>query len=154
MQWPKRWKHGPELESRIEAEVADLCARHENVLVRLHVLGDFYSLDYLSLWLSLMQRHERLACFGFTAWGPETEIGELISHMRVEFGRRWSMRHSGRTGPWGSFTIDFPTEKKRIGDALVCPEERDAMNGTGKGTHCGNCAACWSSDVPIVFVEH
>jgi hypothetical protein len=35
----RRWRHGPVLEARIETEIAELCTKHERVLVRLHVLG-------------------------------------------------------------------------------------------------------------------
>lgn len=154
MQFSRRWRHGPALEAAIEREVAELCARHERVLVRLHVLGDFYSLGYLRLWGGLLRRHPGLHVFGFTAWAPDTEIGGLVFDMRFELGRRFAIRHSGRCAPWGSFTIDFPTERKALGDAIVCPEQVSAMNGAGDSRHCGSCGACWSTDRPIVFVEH
>lgn len=66
-----RYRHGPELEAALEREVAELCEKHERVLVRLHVLGDFYSEPYIRLWEKLLRRHEGLFVFGFTAWGPE-----------------------------------------------------------------------------------
>lgn len=154
MHLARRWRHGPELEARIRREVAALCADHDRVLVRLHVLGDFYSLGYVEMWGDLMLDHEGLAVFGFTAHGEETPLGAEIARRRRAFGRRWSIRHSGRTGRWGAFTIDFPTERKQIGDALVCPEQVDAMVGGARRAHCGSCAACWSTDAPIVFVEH
>lgn len=74
MQFARRWKHGPELEARIADEVAAACAVGP-VLVRLHVLGDFYSVEYVELWWELLNRHPNLHAFGFTAWGPDTEIG-------------------------------------------------------------------------------
>lgn len=46
-----------------------------------------------------------------------------------------------------------PTEKRRIGDAVVCPEQAEAMAGPTT-RHCGNCALCWQSDLPIAFVLH
>lgn len=153
MQHPRRWRHGPELDQAIAREVADLCATHVRVLVRLHVLGDFYSLEYLALWARLLDEHAGLAVFGFTAWPPGTPIGDGVARLRAAVGRRFSIRHSGRSGAWGSFTIDFPTAKARIGDAVICPEQREAMAGR-QGRHCGNCALCWQSDLPVVFVEH
>jgi hypothetical protein len=46
-----------------------------------------------------------------------------------------------------------------IGDAVVCPEQRDAMNGSERGIHCGSCGLCWktggsATGRPIAFVEH
>ncbi len=149
-----RYPAGPELEAAIVRDVEAAVAAHERVLVRLHLLGDFYSPEYVGLWSDLVRLHPGLAVFGFTAWGPGTAIGAAVADARARLGRRFAIRHSGRTGPWGSFTIDFPTGRKRLGDAIVCPEQHSAMNGTDDGRHCGNCAACWSSDVPVVFVEH
>ena len=153
MQYSRRWRHGPELEAKIEAEVKAACARHQLVLIRLHVLGDFYSVGYLSLWARLLIEHENLNVFGFTAWGLKTEIGSSIAIMRETLGARFSVRHSGIAARWGSFTLDGPTEKRTLGDAIVCPEQFDAMKGE-QGRHCGNCALCWHSDACIVFVEH
>ncbi|WP_395542728.1 hypothetical protein [Neotabrizicola sp. sgz301269] len=153
MPHPTRWQRGPELERAVAEEVAALCAPGDPVLIRLHILGDFYSFDYLRLWVALLDDHPNLNVFGFTAWPPGTHIGDGIARVRAALGRRFSIRHSGRTGPWGSFTINFPTERPRLGDAVVCPEQAEAMNGR-QGRHCGNCCLCWQSDLPIVFVEH
>lgn len=154
MQYARRWRSGRALEAKIAAELHEYCRIHKTVLVRLHILGDFYSDEYLLLWRDLLTVHRNLHVFGFTAHQPSSRMGEAIACMREEFGLRFAMRHSGRTGEWGSFTIDFPTERKMIGDAVVCPEQRDAMDGGGRGIHCGNCAICWSSGAPVCFVEH
>ncbi len=147
-------KNGPELMARVEQEIADLCAQHERVLVRLHVLGDFWSVEYVDLWARLLERFGGLHVFGFTAHKQGGEIGDYIAAIRNLHPRRFWIRHSDMTGPWGSFTVDFPTQQKTIGDAVVCPEQRDGMSGERKGTHCGNCAVCWSSSVPVAFVTH
>lgn len=153
MQYSRRWRHGAALEAKIEAEIVAVCSQHERVLVRLHVLGDFYSMDYLALWTRLLDEHEGLHVFGFTAWGPKTEIGAEIARVREALGARFSIRHSGTAARWGSFTLDGPTSKHRLGDAIVCPEQAEAMKGR-QGRHCGNCCLCWQSDAAIVFIEH
>ena len=150
----KRWLPGQALLDRLDAELADLCARHPAVLVRLHYLGDFYDAGYVEHWAQLLTDFDNLHAFGFTAHRPGTPMGDLINAWRCEFGFRFAIRHSDTTGAWGSFTVDFPTEKTRIGDAVVCPEQRDAMTGGKKLKHCGSCALCWQSDSAIVFVEH
>jgi len=152
MQWSRRWRAGPALEARIRQDVGDLCRLHDRVLIRLHVLGDFYSREYVQMWGLLIERFINLHIFGFTAWPRDSNIGQAIvsaSHLR-----RFNIRHSGTCGAMGSFTIDFPTARKRIGDAIVCPEQLDAMNGSPRGVHCGNCGVCWSTDRAIVFIEH
>jgi hypothetical protein len=150
----RRWAYNTDLMTGIEAEIAALCAKNSKLLVRLHVLGDFPDAGYVDLWAWLLSQHENLHCFGFTAHKPESEIGTYISMTRQAARGRFSIRHSGITGAWGSFTVDFPTEKSMLGDAPVCPEQRDAMNGTGRGIHCGSCGLCWKGSAPIAFVEH
>lgn len=149
-----RWRPGAELEAAIERETAALCAEHEKVLVRLHVLGDWYSVGYVAFWGRLLRRHAGLHVFGFTAHPPETEIGNRLAQLRGLYGRRFSMRHSGQLGPWGSATIDFPTERKTIGDGIVCPEQSSSMAGRDDRRHCGSCGVCWSSDRTVIFIEH
>lgn len=154
MHFARRWSAGPELEGQIRDEVAMACDKNDRVLIRLHVLGDFYSINYLQLWADLLDRHDNLFIFGFTAHLPDTKLGRGIAWLREQAPRRFMVRTSGQTGKWGSFTLPFPTDKKQIGDAIVCPEQLDAMSGGKRGVHCGNCAACWSTDRPIAFVEH
>ncbi|QBF32161.1 hypothetical protein [Thalassococcus sp. S3] len=149
-----RWVHGPALEDRLRVEVAEACAKHALVLIRLHILGDFYSTGYVDLWRELLVAHPNLTVFGFTAWPENTEIGAAIVDARDRFPLRFMIRRSGRTGRWGSFTIDFPTEEKRLGDAIVCPEQREAISAPERKRHCGNCSICWASDAPIVFITH
>lgn len=150
----RRWRYGPDLIAQLEREIADLCARHDRVLIRLHVLGDFWSVEYVDFWGRAMERHDNLFVFGFTAHKQGSTIGDYIAATRATYPDRFWVRHSDMTGPWGTFTVDFPTAQKRIGDAVVCPEQRDGMDGSRRGIHCGNCGVCWSSSVPIAFVTH
>lgn len=150
-----RFQHGKALEARLKIEVPLLLQEHKKILVRLHVLGDFYSWEYLCLWAELLDQYEGLNVFGFTAWQEDTQIGAGIARLRKVYPQRFAVRTSGRTGTWGSFTLDFPTEKAMIGDAVVCPEQRDAMGGLSpKNMHCGACGLCWKLDIPVAFVEH
>lgn len=149
-----RFRHGPELMDRLRAEIDDLMARHDRLLVRLHVLGDFWSVAYVDFWRDMLFRHSGLHVFGFTAWPAASEIGARLAALRGALPARFWMRHSGVCGPWGSFTIDWPTERKTLGDAIVCPAQLDANAGGESAVHCGSCGACWSTGRPIVFIEH
>lgn len=159
MPFTTRWAHGPDLLDRLTREVEYLCATNERVLIRLHVLGDFWSVDYVAFWCALLAQHEGLHVFGFTAWAEHTDIGAEIARTRDRFGLRFSVRHSERTGRWGAFTLPegpivSPYEARFVGDALICPEQRHAINGTDRGVHCGSCGACWQGDRPIAFFIH
>ena len=153
----RRWAHGQALEAAIRRQVPELL-RKRPLLVRLHVLGDFYSHEYLRMWVELLDAHPDLSVFGFTAWAKGTPIGDAVARVRAAMPDQFAIRTSGQTGPWGSWTIDWPTEKRFVrinGDAgMVCPEQRDANDTGRRGKHCGNCAACWQSNVPVVFIEH
>jgi ribosomal protein S27AE len=154
-----RYKHGRQLELKIFAELAVLCKENPKVLVRLHIAGDFYSFDYLDFWRKLLEQFTNLYVFGFTAWQTDTPIGHGVEVLRNQMPDRFAVRTSNRTGWWGSFTIPFPTDRPMIAEAAVCPEQRDAMAGHPKRTHCGSCGLCWktggeATGRPIVFVEH
>ena len=61
MPFAHRLQHGAELERRLPEEIAALCAKYpDGVLIRLHVLGDFYSPEYVQLWGSYWQRIQTL----------------------------------------------------------------------------------------------
>ena len=49
MAFAHRIEHGPALEAKLGEEIAELCATYKGVIIRLHVLGDFYSVDYVLL---------------------------------------------------------------------------------------------------------
>jgi hypothetical protein len=54
MHWPKRHAHGPELEGKLALELAVLAAKYPaGFVVRLHILGDFYSSEYVRRWYRL-----------------------------------------------------------------------------------------------------
>ncbi len=149
-----RWRAGAQLERAIKDDLAHACDTYEHVLVRLHILGDFYSVKYVGTWFAMLTAHENLTVFGFTAWGRESPIGQAIERVRARFGRRFQIRYSGVSGRMGAFTIPFPTDRKKIGDAVVCPEQLHAIDRPERGTHCGTCAVCWQTDHPIAFIEH
>ena len=59
VQWADRVQAGPDLEWRLEVALLDI--DHPNgFAVRLHNLGDFYSVQYFELWHRLLGRHSSL----------------------------------------------------------------------------------------------
>jgi len=154
MQYSDRLIHGPELVNILEKEIKSHCAEFDKVLIRLHVLGDFYSTEYLQFWADQLDLHDNLFVFGFTACPDSTQIGRGITWLREAAPDRFMVRTSNTLGSWGSATINFPTDRKKIGDGIVCPEQLDAaVESVGK-VHCGSCAVCWSCDKTIFFFEH
>jgi hypothetical protein len=63
-----RVQAGPELEARLEREIEVLDVRHvKGFVVRLHVLGDFYSVEYVELWRRLLRQYSTMRIWGYTA---------------------------------------------------------------------------------------
>lgn len=124
-------------------EIATLCAKKTGVLIRLHALGDFYSVEYVDFWRDMLVKHPRLSVFGYTARQFETPIGERVARLHAWFSRRWAVRYSN--GPHSlSATVSIKTEADCPPDAFVCPEQ------TGKTRCCATCGACWSTDMNVI----
>ncbi len=151
-----RFEGGEELETAIAHEVPILAKSYPGgFLVRLHVGGDFYSWDYLKVWAGLLREHKPLNVFGFTHHGPDSEIGADIAELRAHFSPRFEVRHSSVMGPHGSVVVEAKITQKRVGDGVVCPEQRDAVIGSEKPRCCGSCGVCWTGHpTPIVFMMH
>lgn len=150
MPFAKRVDHtDPKFLPALEAEIERLLDKHRKtgILVRLHALGDFYSVDYLMFWRRMLIKHPRLAIYGYTARLPETPIGREIVIMLVSFKSRFAMRFSnGGAGVSSTVTIMDPAD--RPDDAFVCPEQ------TGQTRCCATCGACWSTFKNVAFLQH
>ncbi len=150
MQRAHRFRHGTDLEAMIAREVAGLARKHpQGFAVRLHVLGDFYSVEYVNLWAELLERHPALHAFGFSArWDYQ---GDPIAKALVDLvGKRWSrfaIRFSNAPiDECATVSIEHPIQKPA--DAVICPQQ------LGKTAACATCALCWQSTKRIAFVQH
>ena len=123
----------------IDCELSELLRMYAGVCVRLHVLGDFFSPEYVGFWRSMMIKHNGLRIFGFTHWKRESEIGMQLLAVNVAFPERSWIRFSDQGGLM-SANVE--------GEGIPCPEQ------TGKTTSCLTCGLCWSTPLPISFKEH
>lgn len=147
--WPNRWAADADLMPRLAEEIAALCRKHkQGILVRLHVLGDFFSATYAQFWGGLLVNNPGLSIFGYTAWQPGTEIGAAVGSVQRQFGRRFMVRYSD--GPADVMrTVSVGSEEEAIASNLVaCPAQ------TGRSACCGSCGYCWNSDKPVAFIDH
>jgi hypothetical protein len=147
MQAAERVTPGPELEASLERELRALARQYPaGFLVRLHVLGDFYSAAYVELWQRMLGELPALNVFGFTAHLPGSELGGMLHWMAVSWRQRFAMRFSGLDDTHrGALTL-APGETAR--NAILCPAQ------TGATDCCGTCALCWQSDRSIAFRRH
>lgn len=141
--------HGRFLEI-LEVELRELQREHRGgFAVRLHVLGDFFSTDYVAAWRRFLAEIPALHIFGFTAWQPETEIGAAVRRLADQHWDRFAIRTSDAlTGP-RSLTIWRKPEANVVVEGIVCPAE------VREGKTCGNCTLCWAAPTKaVVFVAH
>lgn len=150
MPYARRVDHrDPEaLQAAIERDVEKLAnmPTRAGLLVRLHALGDFFSVEYVTFWARLLQAHPRLAAYGYTAWPPDSPIGRAIAAVKRGYGPRFAIRWSN-----GEADEDCAIPVRAVDapvNAIVCPEQ------TGATAACATCGLCWGTKRNIAFVEH
>lgn len=151
MQFSRRHTAGMELENLLWLEVRDLIKQHGRIAVRLHILGDFYSVEYAEWWQHMMIKHPGLHVFGFTARDRKSEIGRVIHNLNLLHPDRFAIRWSGKAGRMGAGVLDYVPDGNTVAGAFVCPAQ------TGRSDCCATCGLCWSEAMkihPVVFVLH
>jgi len=136
------------LEAKLRQEIDQLMAKHtEGIVVRLHVLGDFYSVGYVEFWASMLQRWPgRLVAFGYTAREPHTAIGQRLADVAAAYPDDWVIRQS-RSKAYDNGWL-YAAEEEFEGDCFTCPEQ------TGKVDSCADCGLCWSVTKTVKFLTH
>jgi hypothetical protein len=140
----------------IDRDLVRLARYHPaGVVVRLHILGDFFSLDYLRAWICWMLLFPRLRVFGFTAHAPDSAIGSVVAQMNEQWPDRWVIRFSGPPdtplAPRQATTIWRKSTASVESEGIICPAQ------TRASTSCTTCGLCWAPAAAgkrIVFVGH
>jgi hypothetical protein len=146
MAFAHRFEAGPALEDKIRREVAALAALYPHgFAIRLHILGDFYSVPYVELWASLLKAYPNLYVYGYTARnvGP---IADALRWVRTVYTSRWWVRISSSETYSGRDI--FASHDVPFVHGIVCPEQ------TGKTASCLTCGLCWSTSSTIKFIDH
>jgi hypothetical protein len=147
MHFAERIVNDADFERMLWLELEALQSRHPaGFLIRLHVLGDFYSEAYVKLWLSALDTFPALHVFGYTARGLESPIGKLIYTAALVRWDRFAIRFSGED--WrelGAPTIQVGEEHPV---AITCPAQLD------KTACCSTCGICWSTRRSVAFQQH
>jgi Gene product 88 len=163
MPFARRHEPGAQLEDYIPNEILDLGRRHPaGFVVRLHVLGDFYSVGYVSMWFRLMRECPQLHIFGYTARDEEHDydIFTRIMVLNEVWPDRCAIRYS-RTKPGRMHAVVISPDGVAASagrahlagrkDVILCPAQ------TEKTQACSTCGLCWSpaaKDRTIAFIEH
>jgi len=150
MPFARRWQAGEALEREIPVQLAKLAKKHPGgFVVRLHILGDFYSRRYVMLWMEMMAVIPQLHVYGYTRREKDSDEGKAIHDANRYFNTRWRMRWSEREGEMGTHTTADTSVRGKIDKGIVCPAQTE-----GDEICCGNCSLCWSTTTPIIFINH
>lgn len=147
MQWSPRIAPDATLIRRLRDEIwLHSISNPRGFVVRLHILGDFFSVEYTLAWAAFLRTMPALRVFGYTAHPARSEIGALLHYMNRNWPDRCAIRFSGQpdAAP-AAITID---REDQAGDALICPAQ------TGKTECCATCALCWATQKTIAFLKH
>lgn len=134
------------LTRRLWGELAALAAEFpDGFIVRLHVLGDFSTVEYALFWRQAMIDFPQLNIFGFTARMPPDPVGIALVEIAATFYDRFRIRFSA-----GGHDQDCSevVDKKEDSNFIVCPAESDPNRS------CATCGLCMNSNVSISFVRH
>lgn len=151
MQFARRIDHtAPDFETLLVRHVAQLARRYPGgFVVRLHVLGDFYSVRYVNLWEAMLDTVPALNVFGYSArWDTRVDpIAAALVPLVMARWDRFAIRFSDApTDECSTVSLEHPIQKPA--DAIVCPEQ------VGKAESCSTCALCWQSKRRIAFIQH
>ena len=156
MPFSRRVVAGPELEAHLDVELRALQAAHpRGFVVRLHVLGDFYSARYVGAWVTWLDSLPALHVFGYTAHAADSSIGGALRIAGQVWPARWAVRHSvAPDAPWApgqATTIWRKPAEAAVPEGLVCPAQQD------RTAACATCGLCWhpaAKGKRIVFIGH
>jgi len=148
----RRHAHGPDLIARLDSELASLLAGG-GIAVRLHVLGDFWSLDYARAWFGWLSCHPGLHVWGYTAHPVGSDTGGIIAAANIAWPGRCVIRFSvaAETAPEPLQASTIWAGEMPDGRAIICPAQ------TGGTQCCATCALCWAvpaADARILFRGH
>ncbi len=140
--------------ARLENELSRLTETHEGVLVRLHVLGDFPSVEYVAFWTDMLESMPNLACFGYThrrhLSSDGDDIGQAIAAAKSRHPTRFRIRWSSPSAmPDGARVIPYIPPTPVVDGHPVCPAQTDAT------ACCATCGFCWeNTDKSVLFIRH
>jgi len=140
------------LKNRIYKDIKNLNGK--KALIRLHILGDFFSVSYTMFWDMILKDFPNIAIYGYTAnnikskYETSRNIASTISFLRNIHKERFSIRFSNDLD--NQFSANsFDVVKPVKGKSILCPVQED------KTPNCGACGLCWSSnDKQIIFKTH
>jgi len=134
-------------------------------VVRIHVAGDFYSVDYINDWIDIIKACSHVTFYAYTrSYGVDPELNRelkrlsALDNMTLLLSTDKEKNHPDISKSFREAAIDAPSwrgpqflSSQKI---ITCPEQ------TGKAASCSKCKLCFSTklknrkDIVINFLEH
>ena len=138
------------LQKRIYNEL--LNSSNQLLLIRLHVLGDFFNVKYVKFWSIMLNTFKNIAIYGYTANNINSKI-ELSRDIAKEIIKLNYSKHShirfsnDLTNSFSANSYDIVKPVK--GKSILCPVQEN------KTANCGTCGLCWNQNSQsIIFKTH
>lgn len=140
----------------LHAELGQMQAAHAGgFMIRLHTLGDFFSVEYVEFWELALRHFPALHCFGYTSnwYGSPNEDERAIGRAILSLTRT----------EWDRFAIRFSLEASVEQSAVVRDTKSDHPNvimcpaQTKDSECCATCGLCWAPALrkrSIGFLRH
>ena len=111
-------------------------------------LGDFYDGHYILQWQRWMNTFPGMQVFGYTHHTYTSHLGCLIRNINNFYPQRFRIRFSDDWDTEFSAHVIDANEAEYAEHGIICPEQ------LGKTDSCSSCGYCWSSNNPVIFIEH
>ena len=135
---------------RLESDIEYYVQKYpEGILIRLHVLGDFESIQYIEFWNRMLHTYSSIAIYGYT----RNHITSKYEHIRALGYKTIAVRniHKDRFAIRFSNKLDdeFSANSREItNEGITCLAQVKA------NVSCSDCTLCWASKKQIGFITH
>jgi hypothetical protein len=135
---------------RLESDIEYYVKKYpEGILIRLHVLGDFESIQYIEFWNRMLHTYSSIAIYGYT----RNHITSKYEHIRALGYKTIAVRniHKDRFAIRFSNKLDdeFSANSREItNEGITCLAQVKAS------VSCSDCTLCWASKKQIAFITH
>lgn len=161
MPFAKRYNVDGTLLVAIDMQLARLTRNGRKILLRLHILGDFFNFEYVQFWRNMLVKYPTLAAFGYTHWPPTSRQGMAVNVLSAEYPTRfaikWSLDRAEQIPLLSTGMLSGTIVVKDWADApkgwIKCPAQMAADRGRSD-VGCAECGIACATGANVAFVEH
>ena len=139
----------------LREELLKLSIKHkQGIHIRLHVLGDFFSKEYINFWKLILILYPKISIYGYTAHKPKSMLGKQINNVISKIGfDRFAVRFSNANVKLSANSTKY--KPRLIASKNVSLKSIPCLEQENKVLNCVSCALCWNKKVEnILFYTH